>query len=285
MKTLPFRLGYATSGFAHHRLEDALLVLAKIGYRAVSLTLDVAHLDPFARDLPSRVRALAAILRELDFAVVVETGARFLLDRETKHAPTLLSREGGDRREAFLATAIEVAAELGADAVSLWSGAKDPDQSDAEADGRLLDRLGRTIARAQRAGVDLAFEPEPGMHVATVAQWRALDAALGAPARFGVALDVGHVLANDEGDPAAATRGLADRLVTVAIEDMRRGVHEHLPFGEGHLDVPAVFDALEDAAYARIVSVELPRQSHDAVRTARRSAEILSALGAELRPR
>lgn len=280
-----FRLGYATSGFAHHRLEDVLPLLAERGYRAVSLTLDVHHLNPFEPALAARVRGLDHALRGLDLKVVVETGARFLLDPGTKHHPTLLCTEGAERREGFLNVAIRVARDLGADCVSFWSGARPADVPPEEATRRLVARVGRLVEEAARSGVDLAFEPEPGMFVETVAEWRVLDAALGSPRRFGLALDVGHVLATGEGDPAAIVREAAPRLTTVAIEDMRRGVHEHLMFGDGHLDLPAVLDALDDVGYARIVSVELPRHAHDAPRVSARCAEIFAALGVELRPR
>jgi ribosomal protein S12 methylthiotransferase accessory factor len=50
----------------------------------------------------------------------------------------------------------------------------------------------------------------------------------------------------------------------VAVEDMRRGVHEHLPFGEGDMDTGAVLGALAEVGYGRLVTVELSRDSHRA---------------------
>ena len=53
-------------------------------------------------------------------------------------------------------------------------------------------------------------------------------------------------------------------LGTVAIEDMKRGLHVHLPFGEGDMDVPSVLKALQEIGYNKLVCVELSRDSHRA---------------------
>jgi sugar phosphate isomerase/epimerase len=63
----------------------------------------------------------------------------------------------------------------------------------------------------------------------TVDDWAALA---GAIKGLRLALDVGHCLVTGERDPAAAVREFADRIGTVSIEDMRRGEHVHLAFGE-----------------------------------------------------
>lgn len=67
---------------------------------------------------------------------------------------------------------------------------------------------------------------------------------------------------------------------------MRRGVHEHLPFGEGEIHFPPVLRALAAAGYQGLVSVELPRHSHAATATARHSIEFLrtAALSKEAEP-
>src|SRR5437660_7379194 len=112
--------GYNTNGFAHHRLEDALTILAGLGYGSVAITLDYQALNPYDPDLPRRQAAVRVLLGELGLRSVVETGARFLLDPWHKHQPTLLSAAGRDRdrRLDFLCRAVDIAHELGSDAVS-----------------------------------------------------------------------------------------------------------------------------------------------------------------------
>jgi sugar phosphate isomerase/epimerase len=90
--------GYNTNGFAHHRLEDAIDILADLGYRSVALTLDHHALDPFDPDLPAQVARVRQRLERHGLRCVIETGARFLLDRWRKHQPTLLDPAGGARQ-------------------------------------------------------------------------------------------------------------------------------------------------------------------------------------------
>src|SRR5215212_8191141 len=100
-------LGYNTNGFAHHRLEDALAVLAELGYRSVALTLDYHALNPYDDDLPRQLDGVRRLLRRLGLRSVVETGARFLLDPRRKHRPTLLDAPPDrERRLDFLRRAV-----------------------------------------------------------------------------------------------------------------------------------------------------------------------------------
>ncbi|XKK39570.1 sugar phosphate isomerase/epimerase [Nocardiopsis sp. ARC36] len=116
------RFGYGTNGFRDHRLDDALALLADLGYEGVGLTLDHPHLDPFAPDAFARTARIGRRLSELGLAVVVETGARYLMDPRRKHEPTLVSDEGSERRVDLLCRAVRIAEDLEAEAVSFWSG-------------------------------------------------------------------------------------------------------------------------------------------------------------------
>ena len=274
-----FRIGYCTSGLQGHRLGDALRLLSDLGYRGVFLTLDVHHLDPFAPDLQGRVAHTGAMLEALDLVPVVETGARFVLDANRKHWPNLLSVEGAERREALLRTAIDVARDLGSPCVSMWSGENADGLPEAEAREKLRGAIERLLGHADAANIDLAFEPEPGMFIERIDQFLSLREDLGNPARLKLSLDCGHLLVTGEGEPHDVVREQRELLACVAIEDMRRGVHEHLPFGEGDLELAPLVDALTEIAFEGVVAVELGRHSHEGPHQAERSKDILSALG------
>lgn len=255
------RFAFNTNGAANHRLDDALNLIADAGYDGVALTLDIHHLDPFAPDFPGRRRALAARLKELRLGAVIETGARFLLDPRAKHEPTLLTADpdGRARRIDFLTRALEVAADTGADAMSFWAGVPKPGVALTDARAWLEQGATEIARRAEQLGTVAALEPEPGMLIETLDDW----AGVNIPG-LRLALDTGHCIVTGERDPAAAVREFATHLGTVSIEDMKRGIHIHLPFGEGDMDVPGVLRALRDIEFDRLVCVELSRESHRA---------------------
>jgi sugar phosphate isomerase/epimerase len=269
------RYGYGTNGFANHRLDDALEIIAGLGYQGVALTLDHNHLDPYAPDVSRRVSALAGRLERLGLGVVVETGARYLLDPWHKHAPTLVSDDGREQRIDLLVRAVRIAADLGAEAVSFWSGVKPAGVPDAVAADRLMAGCAKVVAAADEAGVPLGFEPEPGMFVEDLDGYDRLSERLGRPPCFGLTLDIGHCRCLERESVPDCVRRAGSRLVNVQIDDMRRGVHEHLEFGRGEIDFPPVLAALGEIGYTGLVAVELPRHSHAAPDVCRRSLDFL----------
>ncbi|RJP32189.1 MAG: sugar phosphate isomerase/epimerase [Phycisphaerales bacterium] len=283
-------LSYNTNGLAYHRLDDALTLIAEHGYRGVALTLDHHHLDPTDRERAvAEAKRLRPITARLGLTATIETGARFILDPRRKHQPTLISRSpaGRARRIEFLVTACHVARAFGGGCVSLWSGAADAATSPepagapeaAEPEKALFARLTASVRQvldaARPLGVTLGFEPEPGMFIDTLARYDRLAAAVDDPL-FGLTLDVTHVHCLGDGDPAAHIRRRGASLGNVHVADMRRGVHDHLPFGEGDMCFEPIFAALHDVAYAGPISVELPRHGHVAVESLARSFAFLT---------
>lgn len=250
------RFAYNTNGMAHHRLPDALTFLADTGYDGVALTVDVHHLDPTAATTREQAVEVARLCTHRGLGVVVETGARFLLDPRRKHHPTLVSSDAEDRarRLAFLRECCELATLLNAEAVSFWAGVGGPDAWEWLREG-----VSALVASHGGRGFALSLEPEPGMVVGDCAAWERLEIP-----SLSLALDTGHCLVEGDLSPQDAVRRYGSHLGTVAVEGMRRGVHEHLPVDEGDLDLPAVLSALVDVGWTGLVTVEQSRDSHRA---------------------
>jgi sugar phosphate isomerase/epimerase len=272
-------LGYNTNGLAHHSLSAAIELLADIGYRSVAITLDHGALNPFEPTFDRELQQTAMLLASHGLRSVIETGARFLLDPRRKHEPTLVSdpRTGQPLRIEFLCRAIDAAAALGSDCVSLWSGVVHDAAARDEALRRLCEGLARVREYADRAGVTLAFEPEPGMLIDTMAAFAELVDRLPAPP-LKLTLDVGHLHCQGETPIAGVIGQWAGGIANVHIEDMRHGVHEHLMFGEGEMDFPPIIAALAQIGYDGGVHVELSRHSHDGPRAAAQAFAFLNPL-------
>jgi len=279
-----FRLGYNTNGLAHHRVEDALELVHALGYEALSITPDVGQLDPLRLDAAevARVRARA---EELGLELTVESGARYLLDPARKHHPNLLDPEPAERarRLDLLYRHIDLAAELGAGVLSIWAGAA-PGGATGDAGGaahaelwdRLCEGVVRLLERAHARGVELSFEPEPGMFVERPAGYVELVRRLGSAGdALGLTLDVGHCVVTGDLPVPDVIRTCAARLLVVQLDDCRRGEHVHRMFGAGELDLAGTLAALLEVGFSGVAAVELARDSHRGPEAAREALEHL----------
>ena len=271
------KAGYSTNSFGDVDPLDALSLLCEQGYASLAITPDRNMLNPYEKTFASEVRVWQHALAKAQMRCVVETGARHLLDSKRKHHPTLLSDAQDDcnRRIEFLRRAIELAGELNADCVSLWSGAVCSDADETLLWRKLTDGVGEVLDHASRCGVVLGFEPEPGMFIDTVARAEELFERLGRPKSLGLTVDIGHLECLGERPLAATVRDVANRIVNVHIDDMIVCRHEHLPLGKGDIDYVPIFRELLAARYQGGLHVELPRQSHRWYETAKESYEFI----------
>ena len=293
-----FRLAYNTNGLAHHRVLDALRLLADLGYEGVALTPDVGGLDLAQLDgrLVEDVRHWS---EELGLELAIETGARYVLDARRKHYPTLLEDEpeARARRVDYLLHAVDLAEQVGATLVSLWAGAAPrgergdlrelpPAAARSSVDRARLEVLWERLAggllpvleRGRERHVQIAFEPEPGMFVERPAGYLELLGRLGpAGDELGMTLDVGHLLCTGDLPVGRMIRELAPRLVHVHLDDIAGGVHEHRMFGQGDLDLHETLTALLETSYGGMAAVELSRDSHRGAAAAEEALERLRA--------
>jgi L-ribulose-5-phosphate 3-epimerase len=270
--------GYNTNGFANHSPKDAITVIKELGYDGVAISIDHHLLNPFHEEgLDERAFRMNTFLENHGIErTVIETGARYLLDPWRKHQPTLISPSEEERelRLTLLVFGIRLAALLGSDCVSFWSGAAVDDAPPTILMDRLVEGCKKLCDIAEKENVRLAFEPEPGMFIDTMTKYAELFARVD-HARFGLTLDVGHLQCMGETPIAPHIRKWKDQIWNVHIEDMKRGVHEHLMFGDGEMDFSEIFAALKQIEYTGGVFVELSRHSHMAVEAARKALEFM----------
>jgi sugar phosphate isomerase/epimerase len=268
----PLILGYNTNGFAHHRLKDAIRILAGLGYRALALTPDVHHLDVTRSGWENEAGEIRKILDDYGMARVIETGARFVLDAYRKHRPNLLEADLKDRlmRRDFLLRCMELANQIGSPLISFWSGTPMPEFGPVEALwDRLADECRFLSEKAAQRNLLIGFEPEPGMLIETTRAGLELVAKVSHP-EFNLTLDIGHLQCMGEPLPETLRLGLP-KTINIHFEDMRFGNHDHLPPGEGEMDLVGVMSQIRDCGFDGPVCVELSRHSHDAVATARKT--------------
>jgi sugar phosphate isomerase/epimerase len=284
------RPGFSTNSIGDVPPADAVAILADLGYRSLALTPDHGLFGKIATGslagLSTEIEHWRSLLAAKQMACVIESGARHLLDPLHKHEPTLVSPDPAarKRRVDFLLAAVDLAAELGttsgteagAPCLSLWSGMGRDAADDTTNLDRLRAGLGPVIERATKRGVRLGFEPEPGMVIDTLARWAMLRDRLGAPECFGLTVDLGHLECMGEWPLAARLAPLVPHVVNVHVDDMLACRHDHLPLGAGDVDFAALLPLLASGGYDGGLHVELPRQSHRWLDTARESFSFLT---------
>ena len=152
---------------------------------------------------------------------------------------------------------------------------RDVEPADYARLGRLLTEVGR---RAADVGVRAGYHP----HVGSVGEKpEAIDRILDASdSRYvGLLLDVAHYQVGG-GDPVAAIRRYADRLLFLHIKDVRSAApgapaspssFQFVELGRGSVDLPGVFAALRDVGFGGWAVVELDSVT-DPRRTPREAA-------------
>jgi sugar phosphate isomerase/epimerase len=262
------KLGYNTNGFASHSLLSAIDIIGTLGYESIAITIDHHALDPWDRNLESQIAAVKKKLEKHQLSSIVETGARFLLDPWRKHEPTLISKgfKNKNYRITFIEKCISIASALGSHAVSIWSGKKNEDATESQAWDWLVSGCHILSKTAADHGVYLGFEPEPGMFVENLDQYKLLKKRVNNEF-FKLTLDIGHAFIT-EPNVCESIRAYKNDIVNIHLEDMKKNKHEHLFFGEGDMVFKNIFNTLYEIEYSGQVNIELSRHSHNAVEIA-----------------
>ena len=287
-RSLRERLAFSTNAFKKTTLAQAVDAIAELGYAGVEIMADQPHLTPSEMSTAD----LTVIQDQLESLglrcanVNAFTGFFAATDRPTgdTYHPTWIEDDPAARRIRVDHTlsSVRLAAALGATTVSLQPGGPtiglqvDRD----EAGRRFAEGIRRVLPTARELGVTLAVEPEPGLFLQTTGEYRQWkDRFFEEERHVSMNFDVGHAFCVGE-DPAAVAREMAGHYAHVHLEDIAANrVHQHLAPGEGAIDFPALFAALDESGYDGWVTVELYPFLDDAAGAAGRAMAYLRKLG------
>lgn len=170
--------------------------------------------------------------------------------------------------------AIRLTREAGTD-LFVFSGGRSDKTADPQAEWRqLVERTRILVREAEACGVRLALETEPGFICGTTAQLLQLRDEIGSDALC-ANMDIGHAFLCDP-DPLGAVAQLGELIVHCHLEDMRRGVHDHLVPGRGDMDLAAFVSALENAGVSGPAALDL--YGYDYEKVAPQALEYLSSI-------
>ncbi len=254
-------LAFSTNAYLNFSFAEAVRRIAAIGYRGVEIMADVPHAWP-AFLLPEQKRSIRDVLAANDLAIsnVNAFMMNAINDRRQRYwHPSWIEPDPHYRaiRVDHTKRALTLARELGAACITTEPGGPvEPGGSWAAALEVFVEELKPVAEHAEKEGVLLMVEPEPGLLIETAEQFEEFMRHVDSPA-VGLNFDVGHMYCVGE-DPASSLRRLARFVRHVHLEDIAATrVHQHLVPGDGAIDFPAVLRALRDVKYTGWVTVEL----------------------------
>lgn len=280
------KLAFSTNAFTRFSLEEAISEIAAAGFGAVEILADSPHADPgelvgsVGAELARRVRGQ---LERLGLSVSnINNNCSFSYWRdappEPYFEPSLISPSAlhrADRAER-IRRSIDFASAIGAPAVSITTGKCLGAVSPEVADRLLGETLPPLLEYADRRGVNVGIECEPGLYVEWASELRGWIDRLGHP-RLGANLDTGHshVLGESMMEAFGLLRG---RIWNLHVEDLPGRKHYHMVPGTGSFPFEELMSAARATGYAGPATVELYTQTERPSEAARASMGFLGPL-------
>jgi sugar phosphate isomerase/epimerase len=255
------KLAFSTNAYTRYPLTDALRGIKQAGFEGVEILADTPHAYPDAIDTTLTAN-VAHELSRLGLAVSnINCNCSFGYWKdappEPYFEPSLISpnpKHRADRTRLILKT-LQFAKDIGAANVSITSGRCIGGMPPDEAAGQFAESIKPILDAADRLGVNVGIECEPGLLIEYVAELREWIDRLNHP-RFGANLDIGHSVVMGESIPEAVLP-LEGRIWNLHVEDLPGRKHYHMIPGEGTFPWEDLRDALVDTRYDRFLTVEL----------------------------
>lgn len=269
------RLGFTTWSMVTVRAEEAIPLLASIGYDSVEISVVPGWRDSVDLLTPTRRRRIKQLLCEYDIALAAIAGNTDLLADD----PDELA-ENWQILTSTIDLAVEWASHDGPPAVDTYVGGE-AGQWEQKRE-LVIDRLGRLCDYAAARGVRVALQPHMDGALDTPDKVPGLVQALDRP-NLGITLDINDFTV--QGIAVEEVANLLGRhLVLAQVKDERGRLpdYEFAVPGDGEFDYVRYLHALQAAGYDGDVCVEISlrvqrRPGFDPTRAAIQSYRVLAA--------
>jgi fructoselysine 3-epimerase len=255
------KLAFSTNAFTRFTLPEAIGRIGRAGYAGVEILADVPHAYPELMDAKMTADVVSALSRAKLAVSNVNCNCTFGYWKdappEAYFEPSIISpnRVHREDRVRMILRSLEFARDIGSRNISITSGRMLGGGQPALAAKQFAESIRPILDRADKLGVDLGIELEPGLFLEYVQELREWIEILNHP-RFGANLDVGHCQVIGENIPESVRR-LRGRIWNLHIEDIPGRKHYHMIPGEGTMDWQGLFGALREVGYERFATVEL----------------------------
>jgi sugar phosphate isomerase/epimerase len=275
-------LAFSTNAYLKYSFADAASRLAKIGYRGVEIMADVPHAWP-AYLLPEQKRSIRDALAANKLAI--SNINAFMMhavsdERQLYWHPSWIEPDPYYRsvRVNHTKRALTLAKELGAKCITTEPGGPVAAGQSWSAALKLFVEMIKPVAQhAEKEGVHLLVEPEPGLLIETAEQFEEFMRHIDSPA-VGLNFDIGHFYCVKD-EPAPTVERLAKYIRHVHLEDIAATrVHHHLIPGEGAIDFAATLQAFQRIGYSGWITIELYPYVDDPDHAARTARERILAI-------
>lgn len=255
------KLAFSTNAYLNFSFAEAVTRLAKIGYAGVEIMADVPHAWP-AYLLPEQKAWMKKALADNKLAIsnINSFMMHAINDPRQKYwHPSWIEPDRHYRQIRIDHTkrALTLAKELGAPCITTEPGGPvEPGQSWKQALQLFVEMIKPVAEHAEKEGVLLLVEPEPGLLIETVDQFLEFMQHIQSPA-VGMNFDIGHAYCVKD-DPATSIPRCAKFIRHFHLEDIAATrVHQHLVPGEGAIDFAAALAAIRAMNYQGWITIEL----------------------------
>ena len=281
-KGVEHKLAFSTNAYLNYSFAEAVTRLARLGYAGVEIMADVPHAWPaYLPDEQKQAIRDALAKNHLAISNINAFMMNAVNDRRQRYwHPSWIEPDPHYRRVRIDHTcrALTLARELGARCITTEPGGPVEKGGSWSAALKLfLESLKPAIETAEREGVLLLIEPEPGLLIETADQFLEFIQHISSPA-VGLNFDIGHAYCVGD-DPPNAIRRLAPYIRHFHLEDIAATrVHHHLVPGEGAIDFAATLRAISDINYDGWITIELYPYVDDPDAAARTALHRIRAL-------